>query len=66
MALGFVRLFGVAFCLLSPAFLAAQDVYPNRPITMVVTFAPGGSSDVLARAAAAALSSGLGAANGGR
>ncbi|MBV8512502.1 MAG: tripartite tricarboxylate transporter substrate binding protein [Xanthobacteraceae bacterium] len=60
MALGFVRLFGVALCLLSPAFLAAQDVYPNRPITMVVTFAPGGSSDVLARTAAAALSSGLG------
>jgi tripartite-type tricarboxylate transporter receptor subunit TctC len=60
MALGFARLFGVAFCLLSPTFLAAQDVYPNRPITMVVTFAPGGSSDVLARAAAAALSSGLG------
>ena len=60
MALGFVRLFGVALCLLSPAFLAAQEAYPNRPITMVVTFAPGGSSDVLARAAAAALSSGLG------
>ena len=60
MALGFVRLFGVALCLLSPAFLAAHEAYPNRPITMVVTFAPGGSSDVLARAAAAALSSGLG------
>jgi tripartite-type tricarboxylate transporter receptor subunit TctC len=60
MALGFVRLFGVALCLLSPAFLAAQEAYPNRPINMVVTFAPGGSSDVLARAAAAALSSGLG------
>ncbi len=60
MALGFVRLFGVALCVLLPAFLAAQEAYPNRPITMVVTFAPGGSSDVLARAAAAALSSGLG------
>jgi tripartite-type tricarboxylate transporter receptor subunit TctC len=59
MALGFVRLFGVALWLLSPVFVAAQE-YPNRPITMVVTFAPGGSSDVLARAAAAALSSGLG------
>jgi tripartite-type tricarboxylate transporter receptor subunit TctC len=59
MALGFVRLLGVALSLLSPAFVAAQE-YPNRPITMVVTFAPGGSSDVLARAAAAAMSSGLG------
>jgi len=59
MALGFVRLLGVALWLLSPAFVAAEE-YPNRPITMVVTFAPGGSSDVLARAAAAAMSSGLG------
>lgn len=59
MALGFVRLLGVALFLLSPAFVAAQE-YPNRPIIMVVTFAPGGSSDVLARAAAAALSFGLG------
>jgi tripartite-type tricarboxylate transporter receptor subunit TctC len=60
MALCFVRLFGVVLCLLSPALLAAQEAYPNRPITMVVTFAPGGSSDVLARAVAAALSGGLG------
>jgi tripartite-type tricarboxylate transporter receptor subunit TctC len=60
MALGFVRLLGVALFLLSPAFVAAQEAYPNRPITMVVTFAPGGSSDVLARAAAAAMSAGLG------
>jgi tripartite-type tricarboxylate transporter receptor subunit TctC len=34
--------------------------YPERPITMVVTFAAGGSSDVLARAVADALSRGLG------
>ena len=60
MGMGFVRLSGAALFLLSPAFVVAQEPYPNRPITMVVTFAPGGSSDVLARAAAAAMSAGLG------
>lgn len=38
----------------------AEAAYPARPITMVVTFAAGGSSDVLARAAAASMSRGLG------
>jgi len=39
---------------------AAQSSYPERPITMIVTFAAGGSSDVLARAVANAMSQGLG------
>ena len=38
----------------------AEEAYPARPITMVVTFAAGGSSDVLARAAAELMSHGLG------
>ncbi|HZC56108.1 MAG TPA: tripartite tricarboxylate transporter substrate binding protein [Xanthobacteraceae bacterium] len=39
---------------------AQQPSYPDRPLTMVVTFTPGGSSDVLARAVADAMSRGLG------
>ena len=41
------------------AFAQGPD-YPDRPLTMIVTFAAGGSSDVLARAVATAMSQGLG------
>jgi tripartite-type tricarboxylate transporter receptor subunit TctC len=44
----------------SYAAIAAGPGYPARPISMVVTFAAGGSSDVLARAVAQAMSPGLG------
>jgi tripartite-type tricarboxylate transporter receptor subunit TctC len=54
-----------ALCLLAALFVcrsavAEEPAYPERPITMVVTFAAGGSSDVLARAVAQAMSRGLG------
>ena len=39
---------------------AEEPAYPERPISMVVTFAAGGSSDVLARAVAESMSRGLG------
>jgi tripartite-type tricarboxylate transporter receptor subunit TctC len=56
------RLLFATLSLLSVVFGASAEdaVYPDRPVTMVVTFAAGGSSDVLARAVAAALSAGLG------
>ncbi len=50
----------LSFLAIAVAAVAGAAVYPERPITMVVTFAAGGSSDVLARAAAAAMGRGLG------
>ena len=39
---------------------AAQDAYPSRPVTIVVPFAAGSSTDTVGRTAAAALESQLG------
>jgi tripartite-type tricarboxylate transporter receptor subunit TctC len=50
----------LAMLLASRGAVAQGLGYPERPIMMVVTFAPGGSSDVLARAVASALAHGLG------
>src|SRR5438046_4206250 len=43
--------FGITLCLLFGARASAQDVsnYPNRPVMMIVPFAPGGASDFVAR-----------------
>jgi tripartite-type tricarboxylate transporter receptor subunit TctC len=44
----------------SPAISQATNDYPNRPIRMIVPFAPGGASDFLARAIAPRLGQELG------
>jgi len=49
-----------AFAFAMSGAQAQTSSYPDRPITMIVTFAAGGSSDVLARAVAHAMSQGLG------
>ena len=45
---------------LLPAASTAQSDYPNRPIKLVVGFAPGGSTDIVARVVAQRLSERLG------
>lgn len=44
-----------AATLAAPRFAFAQDNWPNRPVTLLVPFAAGGSNDVVARLVAPAL-----------
>jgi tripartite-type tricarboxylate transporter receptor subunit TctC len=55
-----VAILAASLCSASSCAVAQQLLYPDRPLTMVVTFTAGGSSDVLARAVAVAMSRGLG------
>lgn len=50
----------VALGCLAAGPAAAQNAYPNHPITLVVPFAAGGSTDVVARSLGAAMSKTLG------
>ena len=51
-----VRGFCAAIVALWLGVAAAQQAYPTKPIRFIVTFPPGGSSDLIARAQAPALS----------
>jgi tripartite-type tricarboxylate transporter receptor subunit TctC len=52
---------GVGSTLAAPAVLRAQGaLYPARPVTLIVPFAPGGSTDVIARVVAEAMRAPLG------
>jgi tripartite-type tricarboxylate transporter receptor subunit TctC len=46
--------------LLSPALASAQADYPNRPIKLIIGFAPGGSTDIVGRIVAQKLGEKLG------
>lgn len=47
---------GTLMSLVLPAQVAHADTYPNRPITFLVPFPPGGANDILARILAPKLS----------
>ncbi len=54
-----IALFFVLLGLLWPKSVLSADDYPSRVVTIIVPFAPGGSTDVLARYAAEVLQRGL-------
>src|SRR6266852_1246077 len=54
-----VRRFLILMAMFLPATVTAQT-YPNRPIRLIVTFAPGGGADFVGRAIAQPLSEALG------
>src|SRR5690606_16425526 len=57
----FVGVLSLFLCLiLSPGFSAAASGYPQRPITMVIPWSVGGSTDVLGRVLADSMAKNLG------
>ena len=54
------HLFGAAGLMLGARHAAAQEDWPSRPVTIVVPFAPGSSSDIIARAMALGMQQALG------
>lgn len=54
------RLFALAFCTLAALPAVAQDAYPSRPVRMLVPYAPGGATDIIARIVSAKLTESLG------
>jgi tripartite-type tricarboxylate transporter receptor subunit TctC len=55
-----MRAFGMLFCLFAFAQVNAQDPYPVKPVKIVVPYAPGGATDIIARIVAVPLSESLG------
>ena len=51
---------GMAAVLAAPVTAWAQEAYPSKPITIVVGYPPGGSTDLTGRTVAAELSHKLG------
>ena len=55
-----IAVFTVAACCAAGALAQTSASYPSKPIRLIVPFAPGGSSSIVARAFSAEMSKGLG------
>jgi tripartite-type tricarboxylate transporter receptor subunit TctC len=56
----YVIAFAVAFFVLTPVHAQRTDIYPGKPVRMIVPYAPGGPIDVWGRILAQKLNEGLG------
>jgi tripartite-type tricarboxylate transporter receptor subunit TctC len=56
----FIACFAVALALPLPAAAQPADAYPNRPVKILVPYAPGGATDIIARIVGAKLTDSLG------
>ena len=56
----FLVALALGVCALLHTGMAAAQTYPNRPIRMLVGYAPGGGSDIIARLIATSLQARLG------
>jgi tripartite-type tricarboxylate transporter receptor subunit TctC len=55
-----IALFAMVLAVPLPAAAQAADGYPNRPVKMLVPYAPGGATDIIARIVAAKLTESFG------
>ena len=59
-ALPLLRILALALATIAPPALQAQPAYPARPIQLIVGYAAGGGTDLLARIVASKMAEGLG------